>query len=441
MGIYLLSLSHKTTPLSVRSLFAYSEECMQMLLESLLSSDQIDEAAVLSTCNRMEIYCHGLEGEKEPARQIFEVMEREAVKAASVDMDVDLSRYMRRYHDRQAVHHLFLVAAGLDSMVIGEDQILGQVKQAHEFSHERGFCGTYLNTLFRHAVTGAKRVKTETALSKTPISTASLAVKTAEEKLGGLKNRKMMIIGATGRIGGIVLKNVQEISDLEIYVTTRSKTAMEKLEHGLRYQAVPYDERYLWLDKMDVVLSATTSPHYTLTAYEMKQHLSIGKKRVFLDLAVPPDIEFWEASEIWYYTIEDMRELARQNNERKQTEAATAERIIQEDENRFYKWLLYQTGQASMEEWKKGIIQDINEKGAERAINRLIYQIREAGNVEEMENFLSVLNKVNADREAAAKARPLPKKKKNGRNDDDSQTEETSGKYHTEEDGQGDQDG
>ena len=422
MSIYLLSLSHKTTPLEIRSWFAYDDTEKNHILEELLQWNGIDEAVVLATCNRMEIYCHGTDKELYPAGSILEGMEQAAVNGAREQMRrcqkeqaeeglKGIGGYFRRYCDRQAVHHLFQVAAGLDSMVLGEDQILGQVKQAYEFSHERGYCQVYLNTLFRDAITGAKRVKTDTELSKTPVSTATLAVKAAEEKLKGLSGRKMMIIGATGRIGNIILKNVQGIPDLEIYVTMRSHSSPEKLGHGLRYQVISYEERYQWMDEMDVIISATSSPHYTMTAYEMEQHVKKVKERVFLDLAVPPDIEKPNLSLAWYYNIEDMTQLARRNNEQKMAELATADRIIEEYENRFYKWLLYKGKQPVMEEWKETIIRDVAEKGAEAAISRLLYKIREAGSVEEVEGFLSAVGKANEEERRKDQMRPAARMK------------------------------
>lgn len=422
MGIYLLSLSHKTTPLAVRALFAYTEREKLQVLEELLASGWIDEAVVLSTCNRMEIYCHGL-GKEHPAGKILEIMESAAVRAAagskgressgteSETKNVleagDVLRFIRRYHGRQAVHHLFQVAAGLDSMVLGEDQILGQVKQAYEFSHERGYCRIYLNTLFRDAVTGAKKVKTDTEISRTSVSTASLAVKAAQEKLGGLKGKRMMIIGATGRIGNIILKNVQQISGLEIYVTMRTHSSLDKLGRGLRYETIAYEDRYLRMDEMDVVVSATSSPHYTVTAYELEQHIKTRKPRVFVDLAVPPDIENPRLSGTWYYNIEDMTELARRNNQQKQAEAQAADQIIEEYEERFVKWFLYKGSQDVMEEWKESAIRDVGEKGAEAAVSRLLYQLREAGTVEEVESFLSALKKVNEEEKRKDQAKPI----------------------------------
>lgn len=417
MGIYLLSLSHKTTPLAIRSLFAYTEQQKEQVLGELLSSGQVDEAVVLSTCNRTEIYCHGEEaddGEATDGNRVLEVMEAAAVRAADAGEVPDMRRYLRRYCGRGAIHHLFQVAAGLDSMVIGEDQILGQVKQAYDFSRERGYCRTFLNTLFRDAVTGAKKVKTDTILSKTPVSTASLAVKAAEETLGGLSGKKLLIIGATGKIGNIVLKNVQDIKDLDIYVTMRGHSGTGKLGHGLRYTTVPFEERYQWLDEMDVVLSATASPHYTITRAQVEQYIKSEKPRVFLDLAVPVDIEETVAglSQTWYFNIEDMTELARRNNEKKQAAIQTADRIIEEYETQFYKWMMFQTHRDDMDRLKETIVQEICEKGAEAAINHLFYRMREAGTTGQVDGFLETVRQVNEDIALAAQSRPAARKKR-----------------------------
>lgn len=430
MGIYLLSLSHKTTPLEIRSLFAYPEAVKVQILKELLDSGCIDEAVVLSTCNRMELYCHGLNGQdleegrggsgdrKENAReigQVLEVMEQAAMRAAGLCAGEDMARarqHVRRYHGRPAVHHLFQVAAGLDSMVLGEDQILGQVKQAYEFSRERGYCKTCFNTLFRDAVTGAKRVKTDTLLSKTPVSTATLAVKAAEESLGGLQGKKMMVIGATGRIGNIILKNVQDIPGLEVFVTMRSHSSPDKLGHGVVCQTIPYEDRYQWMDRMDVVISATSSPHYTVTAFEVKQWAKTPKNRVFLDLAVPPDIE--GAVEGQYINIEDLARLARQNNERKVAELGTANQIIEEYENRFYKWLLFQSYEGAIERLKASVLGEACEKGVEAAVSRLFYQLREAGSVDEVEGLLRAADKANHALQDVKRPAPRPKRQTAG---------------------------
>lgn len=421
MGIYLLSLSHKTTPLNIRSLFSFSPEQQEQVLSRLVAGGVADEAVVLSTCNRMEIYCYGA-GDKD-GRRILEAMESTAVSVAgtvkaAAAADLDIGRYMRRFHNQKAIHHLFQVTAGLDSMVIGEDQILGQVRQACEFSRERGYCKTYLNTLFRDAVTGAKKVKTDTLLSRTPVSAASLAVKAAGQVLGGLEGRKMMIIGATGKTGNIVLKNIQGIKNLDIYVTMRSHAAVKKLGHRLHYTAVDFEARYQVLDEMDVVLSATASPHYTITMAQAKISLVTPKQRVFLDLAVPPDMEagIGQMPDTWYYNMEDMTELARQNNERKQTEIETADQIIEEYENQFMKWMLFRDSRPELDALKETIVQEAGEKGMETAVNHLFYRLRESGSAADVGSFLTAVRKVNQDMALAAEGakQNSPKRKKAG---------------------------
>lgn len=406
MGIYLLSLSHKTTPLEIRALFSYSRERQEQVLNRLIADEIADEAVVLCTCNRMEIYCYG--SDDKDGRRILEGMERTAVAAAEAAgaamADLDIGRYMRRFYNQKAIRHLFRVTAGLDSMIIGEDQILGQVKQAHEFSRERGYCKKYLNTLFRDAVTGAKKVKTDTLLSKTPVSAAGLAVKAAEQALGGLEGRKMMIIGASGKIGNIVLKNVQGIRDLDLYVTMRSCGTAVPPGRGLYYTAVDFEARYQLLDEMDVVLSATASPHYTITAAQARKFLATPKRRVFLDLAVPADVEesIGQITDTWYYNIEDMKELARRNNEKKQMEVETADQMIKEYETRFIKWMLFQDHRPELAALKETIIQEAGEKGMETAVDHLFYRLREAGGAGEASGFLSMVQKVNQDLALAA---------------------------------------
>lgn len=423
MGIYLLSLSHKTAPLSVRSLFAYTDQQKEQVLRELVSDGQIDEAVIVSTCNRMEIYCHGAGEDSCMSSKdafdcieghVLEQMEEAAVRAAGAGQTPDLGRYFLRYAGRQAVRHLFRVTAGLDSMVLGEDQILGQIRQAYDFSHERGYCRTVFNTLFRDAVTGAKRIKTDTQLSRTPISTAGLAVKAAEERLGGLEGKSMMIIGATGKIGGIVLKNVQDQKGLKVYATTRNHALFAKPASGISCTEIPFEERYRWMDEMDVVLSATTSPHYTVTRAQAEQSIKMAKRRVFLDLAVPTDIEesVGELPDTWYYNIEDMRELARRNNEKKQAEVPTADKIIEEYEEQFYKWMMFQTHREDMERLKGLVVQEACEKGVEAAVSHLFYWMREAGTAEEVDRFLKTFQKVNQAVEAETQSRPAGRTKR-----------------------------
>lgn len=396
MGVQLLSVSYKTTPLEIRSLFAFDDAQQEAILEELCGSEGIEEAVILSTCNRMEVYCYSAKEGGESG--VFERMLQAVVNASGAQEVENLRDYILLYQGQPAVHHLFQVTAGLDSMVIGEDQILGQVKHAHEFSHSRNRCSTYLNTLFRYAVTCSKKIKTDTVLSKTSVSTATLALKAAENELGTLQGKKLMIIGASGKIGGIVLKNSGCIKGLSIYVTSRSHVPGMNAGH-IEFEIIPYEERYAYMDEMDIIISATSSPHYTVTKNHFLKCRTTVKKRVFVDLAVPMDIEqaVGEIEMTSCYNIEDMKELARQNNEKKQADIKAAGKILDEYEDQFNRWLLFQTHRGQLDVLKQEMIRDADQKGLETAINHLFYKIRESGSLSEVNAFMAVVSKIISD--------------------------------------------
>ena len=331
MGIQLLSISHKTAPLAIRELFAFTSEQQTELLKSLCQEAKALESVVISTCNRTEIYTYDTKEEQQ--QKLFSRIQRVVLEKAGALKVEHITDYLRFYQGEKAVRHLFLVAAGLDSMVVGEDQILGQVKKAHDQAREAGTTGKYLNTLFRYAVTCAKRIKTDTELSKTSVSTATLAIKAAEEALGGLAGKRIMVIGGTGEIGGIVLKNLYSMKGLSIYTTIRNIT----LSHDAHLksessQVIDYKERYSYVDEMDVIISATSSPHYTLTYHKLRERIHTEKPRVFVDLAVPVDIEeaVTEIPRTFLYNMDDMEALAKANNQAKKQAAKEAGEILKE---------------------------------------------------------------------------------------------------------------
>lgn len=388
MGIQLLSISHKTAPIEIRSMFAFNGEQQGEILSRLVKEGMIQEAVLLSTCNRTELYCVG--GRGESCHKVFERMQQALLMEASASGIENIQDYILLYQDDRAVHHLFQVAAGLDSMVIGEDQILGQVKQAHEFSRSQERCGSILNTLFRYAVTCSKKIKTDTVLSKTSVSTASLALKAAEQSLGTLHGKKIMIIGASGKIGGIVLKNAGCIRDLAIYATSRSHSLSMPGQGHLSFQVIPYEERYHYMDEMDVIVSATMSPHFTVTKNHFLRYLKTEKNRVFLDLAVPMDIEnsLQLLPGIFYYNIEDMAKLARQNNEKKKADIKEADKMILEYQEQFQKWMVFKEHREDLSGLKEVIVKDALDKGVEMAVDRLFYRIREGMGANQLEDFM-----------------------------------------------------
>ena len=389
MSIRLISISHKTAPLGIREKFAFTKEQQESLMHALISEGGAAESVVISTCNRTEIYTY-FEERKDGRKTVFPKLQELILREAGALNVHGIADYLLFYQDEKAVDHLFLVAAGLDSMVVGEDQILGQVKKALEQAQECKASGKYLNTLFRYAVTCSKKIKTDTDLSKTSVSTATLAVKAADEALGGLEGKKIMVIGGTGQIGAIVLKNLYSMKGLSIYTTMRNVT----LSHEAHVKSesstiIDYRARYEYLDEMDVVISATASPHYTLTCSRVKEQLVSGKPRVFVDLAVPADIEesIEELPGTFFFNMDDFEELARANNQAKKQAVSQAGEILKEYEKEFMCWMIFQQAVPELSKVKEWVGEEAAKKGLDRAMDKLFYRMRENAEPEELRAF------------------------------------------------------
>ena len=385
MGITLISISHQTAPLSIRELFAFTEAVQADLMYQMQEKGYASECVIISTCNRTELYAYS-----ERPESNYTDMQNLLLEFAGASDVEEIGDYIRFYSGTKAVQHLFRVAAGLDSMVMGEDQILGQVKRAHDQARAVKACDVYLNTLFRFAVTAAKKVKTDTDLSRTTVSTATMAIKAAEQTFGSLHGKKVMLIGASGKIGGVVLKNLQCIEGAELYITSRNmRQACEDRHHKVIYQVMEYEDRYDLADKMDVIISATSSPHYTLTYEKLARSLKTSKQRVLVDLAVPIDIEEkveWLPG-VRRYDIDDFQELAKAKNEKKQHEALAADQILEEARLDFERWMVFQQALPEIAELKSWMIREAEKKGFEKAIDKMFYKIRDHSDPKELKAF------------------------------------------------------
>ena len=378
MDISLISISHKNAPLEVRARFAFPVEAQEELMRQVIARNIAEECVFISTCNRTEIYTyHACPGSN------FIKMQALLFEFAGIQVEEEMGDYVRMYQGSKAIKHLFHVAAGLDSMVMGEDQILGQVKRAHEQAHQIGTCGVYLNTLFRYA---------ETDLSRTTVSMATMAIKAAEQGLGTLHGKKVMLIGASGKIGGVVLKNLQCIEGAKVCITSRNMSqAKEDHHHRITYQVMEYDNRYELMDEMDVIISATSSPHYTVTYGKLSKVLKTEKPRVLIDLAVPIDIEakVEQIPGVKRFDVDDFQELARVNNEKKQHEVQAADQILAEIQKDFERWMVFQLSLPKIEQLKKRMLEEAEKKGFERAIDKMLYKLRDHSEPSELYAFFS----------------------------------------------------
>lgn len=390
MGIQIIGISHKNAPLEVRELFAFTQEQQNDMMLKMINYPGVDECVILSTCNRTEMYVYA---GSEKTGQTYKWMQEVFLSTAGADQIEEIGEYLLFFHGDKAIRHLFYVAAGLDSMVIGEDQILGQVKTAHKNARETGATAVYLNTFFRMAVTAAKKVKTDTDLSRTSVSTATLALKVAEDTLGTLRGKKVMVIGATGRIGGIVLMNLLSGYEAEAYVTTRSNKI--NLKHGVReFRDLDYADRYDYIDQMDVMISATSSPHYTLTYNKLIRYLETEKPRVFVDLAVPMDIDpqIGSLDNCTYYNIDDFAKISEENNKRKLREAESATGILDDYILQFKQWMVFQKSLGVMQSVKENFMRVTEHKGVEKAFDHFFYWVRENNAPEDIEVFFKCLD-------------------------------------------------
>lgn len=404
MNIQLLGISHKTAPLQVRSLFAFTDEQRRSLMESLLMEKGITECIVLATCNRTEVYT--VSDPAVPVWKVMTAMQRCVLDVVDMkDTMIDVAGLLRFYKGDQAVRHLFFVAAGLDSMVMGEDQILGQVKEAHRQAMEMGFCGTYVNGLFRMAVTAAKKVKTETKLSGVSVSTATLAIKAAEAYFGNIEEKNVMLIGATGKIGQIVMKNLISDHQVNLYVTSRRVQKGQTYRAGTdtladrhcsgrhfrtaSYAAIAYEQRYDYADEMDVIISATASPHYTLTKDRWESAIVTRKPRILIDMAVPMDIEgsIEDGNLTQVCHLDDLTEAADRNKNIRLQAADQAREMLADEIDQFERWMVFQENLPLMRSVRDRMMSDASGK----AIEKLFYRVRENASPQQLKVFYEVL--------------------------------------------------
>jgi len=415
MNIYLCGLNHKTAPLEAREMFSFTPEETKKALLKLKEQNDIEECAILSTCNRTEVYIYTKEDD-------FNRSELEELLCVLKGLSLyDYKKYFYFYAGQKAVRHLFKVACGLESMVLGEDEILRQVKNALEIAQKTKTTAAVLNTLFRDSVTVAKKVKTWTGISRKAVSVASLAVSFIAEQFENCLTEKTALIIGGGEVGTVVLKNLLSKEIGKVYLASRThRRLLAEVEEGVVLK-VDYENRYDFLDEADIVISCTSSPHYTITADVLEGVLSSSKKRVFVDLAVPRDIdlEVKNIEGVAYYNIDDLKKVGDRNLSRRLEESLKAEKMIEEAVSDFEKWYEFRNVlpvvQKLQEEThrlaeenaarlinKLGCFKEEEQRNIKKAMhnladfmmNRFVYEVRENGTKEEIETYFKCLKEL-----------------------------------------------
>lgn len=330
MDIAVIGINHNLSPIGIREKVSFTDTKKIEATNILLDKDLM-EVVILSTCNRSEIYisCEEIEVGIDIVKNFYE----EFFQLNEVSL------YLFSKKDNEAIEHLFNVTSGLDSLVIGEDQILGQVKGAHELAMKIGSSKKLFNKLFREAITTAKEVKTVTKISQQPLSISYIGIKLLKEKIKNLQNKNILMIGL-GKMNLLTIKHLEEENVGTIYIANRSIEKfkeIQKLYNNIEY--VEYKDRYNILkdNQIDIVISATSSPHLVIKKEEI---INIKRSIYFMDLALPRDIDFKikDMENMELYCIDDLKNIQSENDEIRVRLSKEAHKIIVNKINEFIEW-------------------------------------------------------------------------------------------------------
>lgn len=324
-----IGLNQDTADIQIRNKTAYTDARKIEALNVLLDLE-IEEAVILSTCGRNEIYICSREGTIDASvRSVIRFFETFSAWQT-------LNGIFMCASVGQASRHLMTVACGLDSIVLGEDQILGQVKEAH-LAMDVGSSGKVLNRLFRDAVTAAKRIKTELRISEHPVSISYIGVKFLMEKLGTFEGKRFLIVG-TGKMGRLALNYVAESRPGAIYMTNRNHQKVIDLRNEFPdIRMIAYEDRYSTLPAVDVVITATASAHHVFRAAMPP----LTGPLYMMDLALPQDVEpeVGEMADVTLFNVDSLKRISEENEARRKVLAAKALQLIETDLDEFGAWM------------------------------------------------------------------------------------------------------
>lgn len=334
MSILALGLNHKTAPVEIREKLTFGPDIIAGALRSLSEHPAVEESVILSTCNRTEVYCTLNEQDHEPIADW--ISDFHGLKSGRV------SPYLYSHIDEDAVKHLLRVSCGLDSLVLGEPQILGQVKTAFRTATDAGTAHKLLSKLFHHSFSVSKQIRTDTAIGNSPVSVAFAAVGLAKQIFSDLSQQTALLIGA-GETIELAARHLHQNGIGRIIVANRTVEKAHSLAAQLEGYAIALTELSSHLSEADIVISSTASPLPVLGKGTVESALKERKHRpIFMvDIAVPRDIEpeVAELSDIYLYTVDDLEEVIQDNMRSRQEAALQAEEIIEQHVDDYMGWL------------------------------------------------------------------------------------------------------
>jgi glutamyl-tRNA reductase len=331
-----LGISHKTAPLELRERLALTEGRAVSVLNELLGGSETREGVALSTCNRTELYLVT----SDPVAAESSAL---GVLARQADLrPTELVGHLYSLRAAGAARHLYRVTAGLDSMIIGEAEVQGQVKRAYELALVENATGAILNRLFRGALAAGKRARTETAIGEKGLSISSVAVELAQRVLGDLARRRVLVIGA-GETAELTARALAARGVETVFVANRRYDRAIGLAQRFGGEAVRFDELPGQLELADIVVSATNSPHHIVEREELEQVMAQrqGRPLLLVDIAVPRDVDpaCRELPGVSVHDVDDVQAIVERNASVREAEARDAERILEAELARFQRWL------------------------------------------------------------------------------------------------------
>lgn len=335
MHLLLVGASHRTAPVELRERLDFCSGGLEHAVRALARRQSTSEAVVVSTCNRAELYiaCGDPDGAGEDLMAFFSEFHQLPPE--------QIRPHLYAHRDREAARHLFRVSSGLDSLVVGEPQILGQIKEAYSVATTAESAGPLLNKLFHWAFGVGKRVRSETALAEGAVSVSFAAVSLAKKIFGNLAGRRVLVIGA-GEMGKLTAVHLKAQGVASITITSRTLAHAQELADQVGGQVAPWDSLPHSLRDSDIVITVTGSPTPILSRAQVKSAMPASRSRplFLIDIAVPRDVDprAGEIEQVFLYNIDDLQAIVRENLERRGAEVGRAEQIVEEEVQKFLTW-------------------------------------------------------------------------------------------------------
>ena len=332
MKLWITGVNHRTAPVAIREKLAFTESDLPNALAELRKRPGLVEGMILSTCNRVE-FAVTTDEDVDPQDCVEEFL----TSSQRISDRAWIQPYVYSFGGREAIRHLFRVAASLDSMVVGEPQILGQLKSAYSMAKSQGALSGFLDTVLTRAFNVAKRVRTETEIGVSAVSVSYAAVELAREIFGSLSNKKVMLIGA-GKMSELAARHLYRSGVTQILVANRTRSRAEQVAELVRGRIIDYGNLHTTLPEVDIVITSSGAPGYILTKDQMRKIIDARKNRpmFLIDIAVPRNIEpaVNDLANVFLYDIDDLQKVVDNNLRDRLDEAAEADKIVMEEVDR-----------------------------------------------------------------------------------------------------------